>query len=114
MSRKEINLLYSLRSRSHPAKQNYRKMYNNIQCVFGCLEDEDQYHIFVKCEKIRKNLIKKETVDISHIYGTLQQQIAAAKILFRIEEKRCLMVQKLHQKEDVNLPGGNNARTQAV
>ena len=81
---------------------------------FGCLEDEDQYHIFVKCEKIRKKLIMKETVDISHIYGTLQQQIAAAKILFRIEEKRCCMVQKLHQKEDINLPGGNNARTRAV
>ena len=36
LSRKEINLLYSLRSRSHPAKQNYRKMYKNLQCVFGC------------------------------------------------------------------------------
>ena len=56
----------------------------------------------------------KETVDISHIYGTLQQQIEAAKILFRIEENICLMVQKLHQQEDINLPGGDNARTRAV
>ena len=85
-------------------------MYNNLKSVFGCLEDEDQYHIFVKCEKIKNNLIMKETVDISHIYVTLQQQIEAAKILTKKKDKICLMVQILHQQEeDITLPGGDNA-----
>ena len=58
------------------AKTDYKKMYyNNLGCVFGCLEDEDQQHIFEKCEKIRRNLTIKETVKISHIYGNQQQQI---------------------------------------
>ena len=113
LSMKEINLLYSLRSRSHPAKTNYRKMYNNnFGCFFGCLEDEDQKHIFEKCEKIRNNLTIKETVDISHIYGNPKQQTEAAKILIQIEDMRYSMVQKLHHEDD--LPGGNIARTRAV
>ena len=29
LSNEEINLLYSLRSRSHPAKSKYKKLYNN-------------------------------------------------------------------------------------
>ena len=54
----------------------------------------------------------KETVDISHIYGTLQQQIEAAKILTKKKDKICLMVQILHQQEeDITLPGGDNAMT---
>ena len=47
---KERNLLYSLRSRAHPARINYRKMNSsNLKCSLGCQEDEDQYHIFEKC-----------------------------------------------------------------
>ena len=54
---KEIYLLYSLRSRAHPAKNNYRKMYNNqIQCSFGCLSDENQQHVFEECMPLKQNL----------------------------------------------------------
>ena len=47
---KERNLLYSLRSRSHPAKLNYRQLNSvNLKCFLGCSDDEDQNHIFEKC-----------------------------------------------------------------
>ena len=51
---KERNLLYALRSRSHPAKLNYRKMNSsNLLCSLGCQEDEDQTHIFEKCRFLK-------------------------------------------------------------
>ena len=37
LTKKEISILFSLRSNSHPAKCNYKKMYSNsLQCSFGC------------------------------------------------------------------------------
>ena len=58
-SREEQHLLYSLRSRSHAAKINYRKMHSsNLKCTFGCQNDEDQYHIFQQCEALKSNTNK--------------------------------------------------------
>ena len=126
LNTQEKNLLYSLRSRSHPAKSNYKKMYNNqLQCTFLCLENEDQKHIFEKCEKIRAQLHTIEATELSQIYKDLNQQIQAAKYFIQVEEIRCLMVQKLNQNEDPVavdsallqgdplhiLPGGLSART---
>ena len=54
LTNKEKNLLYSLRSRSHPATSNYEKMHNNqLQCSFGCLSEENQQHIFESCQPLR-------------------------------------------------------------
>ena len=50
----ERNLLYSLRSMCHPAKQNFGKMNrNNLLCSFGCLQTEDQFHMFIQCPYLR-------------------------------------------------------------
>ena len=46
-SREEQHFLYSLRSQSHAANLNYRKMHSiNPKCSFWCQSTEDQHHIF--------------------------------------------------------------------
>ena len=54
MTTKEINLLYSLRSRCHESKLNFRKMNkNDLRCRFGCDQVESQEHIFTQCIKLK-------------------------------------------------------------
>ena len=60
---------------------------NDLGCSFGCLEGEDQHHIFAKCEQIQNNKKKEETVCISNIYWDIQQQIQAEKIFVFRESK---------------------------
>ena len=100
-SHKEKCLLYSLRSRSHPAKSNYKKMYqNNMQCSFGCLKEETQFHVFQECEKTRQNLDLNEKVEFSFIYGKLYQQKAAISQLLQIEENRVRIKQNMKEAEE--------------
>ena len=55
----EQNLLYSLRSRSHAAKLNYRKIHSsNLKYTLGFKNDEDQFHIFQQCEALKSNTYK--------------------------------------------------------
>ena len=62
----ERNLLYSLRSRAHPAKLNYRKMYSgNLKCSLGCQEDENQGHIFENCPFLKT---KEEQINLESIF----------------------------------------------
>ena len=49
-TREERNLMYSLRSNCHPAKNNFKRMNkNNLLCSLGCQNIEDQVHIFTQC-----------------------------------------------------------------
>ena len=53
----EMYLLYSLRCRSHPAKSNYRTMYDGqIQSSLVCLIDETQQHIFEEFKFLLKGI----------------------------------------------------------
>ena len=95
---KEIYLLYSLRSRSHPAKNNYRKMYNGqIQCTFDCLSDENQQHIFEECKPLREGLHLKEGIKLQDVYGDIKLQKAAISNFIQIEEKRVDLKKKLEE-----------------
>ena len=95
---KEIYLLYSLRSRAHPAKNNYRKMYNNqIQCSFGCLRDENQQHVFEECMPLKQNLQLKGGVKVADIFGGLKLQKAAMTDFIQIEEKRVEQKKRLEE-----------------
>ena len=72
LSNKEINLLFLLRSRSHPAKSNYKKMHNNqLLCRFGCLNDKNQQHIFESCQTLRDQLVLRDGIKTNDIYGNL-------------------------------------------
>ena len=76
-------------------------MYNNqLQCTFLSLENEDQKHIFEKCEKTRSQLHSREAIELSQIYEDLDQQVEAAKYFIQVESMRCLMVQKLQLNEE--------------
>ena len=96
---KEMYLLYALRCRSHPAKSNYRTLYNGqVQCSLGCLSDETQQHIFEECKILRAHLQLKEGVKISDIFGNFDAQKSAMYNFIQIEEKR---VKKKCKKQSV-------------
>ena len=125
LSNKEINLLYSLQSRSHPAKSNYKKIHNNhLLCIFGCLNEENQQHIFESCQPLRDQLVLREGVKINDIYGDLSHQKLAISSFIQIEEKRLEKIEDASALLQVDpfpvdtvaghiLPGGLSARTRA-
>jgi hypothetical protein len=49
-SKEERKLLVLLRSRCFNAKDNFKKLWQGqLQCRLGCLDNEDQHHIFTQC-----------------------------------------------------------------
>ena len=88
---KERNLLYSLRSRSHPAKLNYRKMNSaNLICSLGCQEEEDQIHIFEKCIFLSTD---GEQIRLKDIFENISKQKEAIGKILRIETERLKLKQ---------------------
>ena len=88
---KERNLLYALRSRSHPAKLNYRKMNSsNLLCSLGCQEDEDQTHIFEKCRFLKTD---GGPIRLDYIYEDIFRQKEAIQNIFKIETERLKLKQ---------------------
>ena len=73
---KEIKLMCLLRSKTCPAKANFRKMNkNNIKCSFLCNTIETQEHIFEKCQPIHTQMKTPRTIQLSKIFGTLSAQV---------------------------------------
>lgn len=90
---KERNLLYSLRSRSHPAKLNYRELNSgNLKCSLGCPDNEDQTHIYENCQFLNTN---KENICLNHIYQDTETQKKAIVRILRIEKERLDLKEKL-------------------
>ena len=58
---------------------------NNLKCILGCIQDEDQKHTFFNCSKLinQNNLIRYE-----NIFGTFEEQKTAIKRLATIEVSR--------------------------
>ena len=58
---------------------------NNLKCILGCIQDEDQKHTFFNCSKLinQNNLIRYE-----NIFGTFEEQKTAIKMLATIEVTR--------------------------
>ena len=98
-SNEERNLLYSLRSRCHDSKNNFRKMNkHNLRCIFGCTSLEDQRHTFIICQKIRCQLNLKDT-RYENIFSDIDKQKEAIEIFLRINDKR-------KEEKDKLPPGG--------
>ena len=105
-SGKERKLLTLLRSRCHPARNNFKKMYQNqINCNFGCNEDEDQEHIFMRCDPIITNVTSKK-VDYGDIFKETEKQKETIEHFLKIETERIKAMEAL-------LPGREQARTRA-
>merc|ERR1711989_283291 len=100
-SGKERKLLTLLRSRCHPARNNFKKMHQNqIKCSFGCNEDEDQEHTFVRCEPIKANVISKN-VEYGDIFKETSKQKEVIEHFLKIETERIKAMEAL-------LPGGGS------
>ena len=81
----ERNLLYSLRSKCHPAKNNFRKMNrNNLFCSLGCQNIEDQFHIFKNCP-ILSNC--EQNPPLEFIFGDILKQKEAIDVFLPIDKK---------------------------
>ena len=90
---KERNLLYALRSRSHPAKMNYQKLNSsNLMCTLGCQKIEDQNHIFEKCSVLNT---KEEQIRINFIFEETSRQKEAIVKILRIEKERIKLKEAL-------------------
>ena len=101
----EIQLMCLLRSKTHPAKNNFRKMYkNNLKCSFNCDSIETQDHIFETCTPILSRLKEPSPIKLAHIFGTIEKKCQIIDTLMTIETIRKSMKEKL-------LPGGQIART---
>ena len=100
-------------------------MHNNqLLCRYCCLNEESQQHIFESYQPLRAQLVLREVVKITDIYGDLSHQKLAISGFMQIEEKRLEQVQgdsALLQVDPVpvdtvaghTLPGGLPARTRA-
>ena len=77
---------------------------SNTNCKLGCNEEENQEHIFTKCEKVKNEL--SEISDIyNYIFESVDKQKQAAEVFTQIDKARNDAMKRL--------PGDNNARTLA-
>ena len=82
----ERKLLYSLRSRMHPARNNFKKLHSsNLTCSLGCNSNEDQRHIFENCEVLKSNLSMNM---YDYIFLDKEKQKEAISIFIILEERR--------------------------
>ena len=88
LSVKMKQTLFSLRVRSANTKVNYRnKFLSDLSCRYCDLNEQEDYSHLLKCEKlIVTDEMKRESqrVSVQHIFGTLSEQISAAKLWNKI------------------------------
>ena len=76
---------------------NFRKQFKgNLQCSLNCNAEETQDHIFENCVPIKS--IITYPVNLSDIYGTLDEQIKLFKTLIEIDMLRKSMKDKIQEK----------------
>ena len=88
LSVKMKQTLFSLRVRSANTKVNYRnKFLSDLSCRYCDSSEQEDYSHLLKCEKlIVTDEMKRESqrVSVQHIFGTLSEQISAAKLWNKI------------------------------
>ena len=77
-------ILFLLRSRMYPVKNNFQQSYSDMGCSLCSKSDETQQHLLV-CEKITeeielKNSLLKGNISYKDIFGTPSKQTEAVKI----------------------------------
>jgi hypothetical protein len=87
--KKEIQIMCLLRSKSHPAKNNFRKMNkNNLNCSLKCNSVETQNHIFENCKPILSKLKTPNPIQLSKIFGSIDDQCEVIDTIMNIEAIR--------------------------
>ena len=64
-------------------------------CSFHCNSEETQNHIFLKCGPIQARIGHPVTVNLSDIYGPVEDQIQAIQVLNKIDILRKSMKEDL-------------------
>ena len=67
----------------------------NLKCIFQCNSEETQHHIFEICGPIRARIGYPVTVNLSDIYGPVDDQIRAIGVLNKINLVRKSMKEDL-------------------
>ena len=67
----------------------------NLKCSFQCNSEETQNHIFETCGPIQARIGFPVTVNLSDIYGPVDDQIRAIRILNKIDLVRKSMKEDL-------------------
>ena len=79
---KQIKLLFSLRSKSYPAKTDFSKLHRgNLRCRLGCLEAETQTHIFENCEVLKSKVNYESKTSFNQIFGSVIEQNSPSSFL---------------------------------
>ena len=92
----EVKLMCLLRSRTYPAKANFKKLNrNNLKCSFLCNKIETQEHIFEECHPIQMLLKTPRVIKLNKILGSLEDQVSIIDSLIEIEDIRKDMLSKL-------------------
>ena len=87
--------LFLLRCRNMTVKSNFKKQYqNDMTCRICCdpLSYENEIHTF-SCDSLTLGLPLNTDVKFEHIFGSLQQQIQAAKLYTKLIKKRNLIME---------------------
>ena len=101
-NRSERKLLYALRSKCYNAKQNFKSLYkNNMNCRFGCMENESQEHILTQCTPVSGD----SCIQYSDIFENVTKQKQSIK--------QFLVIDQLREDKLKHLPGDGPARTLA-
>ena len=104
------NLLYSLRSKMHPAKSNFKKMNaGNLLCSQGCSSEENQVHIFENCQILK---VKGENIKLDLIFSDTGKQKEVMGKILPIEVRRLKIIENKIQEDSTPAPGkGSSSST---
>ena len=104
-SSEERNLLFALRSRCYPVKENFKNINKqNMNCKLGCAQTESQEHVFSLCPRLKNGPLSR-TTDYNSVFENVFEQKLAMKVFSRIDKERNSLLKLL--------PGEDVARTRA-
>ena len=81
LSRNEVNLIFSYRTRMTKAKANYKGLYKNTKCRWCAEEEETQDHLMTECKEFpktsagikTKEIFNEEIKELKKICPTLEK-----------------------------------------
>ena len=110
---KKRSLLYNLRCRSvNSIKDNFHRLYHGeIACPFLCLNQDDSQEHLLSCSTVVSHLSDSDkqllqTVDYSHLFGTVTQQVGITNMFLVLLRTR----KRLLKTAQEPACGGNNTR----
>ena len=96
LTTEEKQLLFHLRTRTFECKANFSNLYNAELASSICLEEDNQGHL-LRCGRTT-NGVDLKGVQYSDIFGPIEKQVPATKILMKVTKKR-----KILQRTSSNL-----------